>query len=52
MLFRSAIAYSQFLKSSDSEDLQYRLEEEYNKYIAKEESQEENEAEEQEEIEP
>ena len=42
-----AIAYSQFLKSSDSEDLQYRLEEEYNKYIAKEESQEENEAEEQ-----
>lgn len=47
-----AIAYSQFLKSSDSEDLQYRLEEEYNKYIAKEESQEENEAEEQEEIEP
>ena len=47
-----AIAYNQFLKSDDAEDLKYRLEDEYHKYTSKEESQNENETEEQEEIEP
>lgn len=48
--FRS-IAYHEFLKSSDTDDLKYRLENEYEKYIAIEESQGENDLEEQ-EIEP
>lgn len=47
-----AIAYNQFLKSDDAEDLKYRLEDEYHKYTSKEEAQNENETEEQEEIEP
>lgn len=47
-----AIAYNQFLKSDDAEDLKYRLEDEYHKYTSKEEAQNKNETEEQEEIEP
>lgn len=47
-----SIAYHQFLHSENAEDLQYRLENEYNKYISNEESNEENKIEEQEEIEP
>lgn len=46
------IAYHEFLKSTDADNLQYRLENEYEKYTSREESQDENETEEQEEIEP
>lgn len=48
--FRS-IAYHQYLKASDAEDLQYRLKDEYDEYTSKMETQEEQETEEQEEIE-
>lgn len=46
-----SIAYNQYLKASDAEDLQYRLKDEYDKYTSKMETQEEQETEDQEEIE-